>query len=479
MKSKFLIFILFLIGITGRTFGESFNNIENEFFETRAVTDEDVKDLKLEQEMMVSTLDPIKLTDSYSRRVVGMIYEPLFRIDNKGKITSDLIERYSWIDSNKLYIKLKPNILFHNGKQLTSKDVKYSIERLQKDGVVVDMYSSIVGFEIKDDLTFILNLKLKDSQIISALANPTASILYEEDGKLYGTGPYIVQNLNSGVLKLKKFDKYHGDSSNLYENIELRWELNSNQRLIKYINGQAQIVFEIYKEDIDEARSIGLLTDDTVVKSGEIYDTIALMFGGKEYSLEQREAINSAISDKAETFFPEKLVDAKLSRVDRDYSTKEAKEKIKQSGLNGKELNIMLLNTEYNRRVALDIKKDLELAGMKVNVYPHNMVSFYQKLYARDYDVALYNINISGVYPLVSLGKIIIADIGNQDILGALVPFGEMIKSENDPKKINQIFDKILALIKKNILYIPIEHRLNYYLGDRESVEKFEHIVKY
>lgn len=478
MKNKFLIFILFLIGISGRIFGEEVS-IEEQFYETRGGDKEIVNELKLEQEMILPTLDPIKLTDSYSRRVIGMIYDSLFKIDNKGKISSELIEDYQWLDTNKLYIRLKPNIFFHNGKKLTAKDVEYSIQRLKRDGVVVDMYSSIVGFEIKDELSLIMSLKLKDSQILTALANPGASIIYEEDGKLYGTGPYMVKNLNSGVLKLKKFDNYHGDKGNLYDSIELRWESNSNQRLIKFVNGQEQIVFEIYKEDIERAKEMGLLGSDTVIKSGQIYDTIALMFGGKEYSLEQRKAINSAISDKAGTFFPKELLQAKLSINGGEYSTKEAKEQIKKSGLKGRELNIMLLNNEYNMRVAFEIKKDLEIAGMKVNIYPHNMVSFYQKLYARDYDVALYNINISGIYPMVSLGKIVVADIGNQDILGALIPFGEMIKSESDPQKINQIFDRILALLQKNVLYIPIEHRLNYYLGDKESIEGFEHIVGY
>ena len=140
MRSKFLIFILFLMAISVNTVAEEIDTIEEEFFNTTVVDNKETKDLNIEQELMIMTTDPIKLTDSYSRRIIGMIYEPLFNMDSRGKITPNLVEEYKWNDPNKLYIKLKPNIKFHTGKTLTSKDVEFYLNRLKENGLVTDIY---------------------------------------------------------------------------------------------------------------------------------------------------------------------------------------------------------------------------------------------------------------------------------------------------------------------------------------------------
>ena len=479
MRSKFLIFILFLMAISVNTVAEEIDTIEEEFFNTAVVDNKETKDLNIEQELMIMTTDPIKLTDSYSRRIIGMIYEPLFNMDSRGKITPNLVEEYKWNDPNKLYIKLKPNIKFHNGKTLTSKDVEFSLNRLKEDGVVTDIYESIIGVEIIDDLSFVINLKSKDNQLLTALTNSAASIVCEDNGILYGTGPYSIDVINFGTLKLKKFNDYHGDEKTPYNSIEIRWELNPNQRLIKYMNGENQIVFDMYEEDISRAKNLGLLDEETIIKSGKIYDSIALMFNDKKYSLVQRKAINDALEEKAETFFPEELLKANLSRTDKNYDLSKVKNELKESGLEDKEINIMLLNSEHNMKIAEKVKKNLEKLGLKVNIYPHNLISFYQKLYSRNYDIALYNINISGMYPILSLEKIILSDIGDKEVAGALLPFLELIKKENNPQKANKIFDKVLSLIQKNNLYIPIEHRATYYLGEEKNIDNFEKIVGY
>ena len=170
---------------------------------------------------------------------------------------------------------------------------------------------------------------------------------------------------------------------------------------------------------------------------------------------------------------------ANLSRTDKNYDLNKVKNELKESGLEDKEINIMLLNSEHNMKIAEKVKKNLEKLGLKVNIYPHNLISFYQKLYSRNYDIALYNINISGMYPILSLEKIILSDIGDKEVAGALLPFLELIKKENNPQKANKIFDKVLSLIQKNNLYIPIEHRATYYLGEEKNIDNFEKIVGY
>lgn len=477
MKKIFLIFLsLFYFSIN--ILGEEIRDITEEFFMTEYLEESSTENLKIEQELMILTVDPVKLADSYSRRVISLIYDTLFVVNSNGEITPNLVENYKWQEENKLFIKLKSGVKFHDGSELTSKDVENSLMRLKKEGTIVEMYNSIIGTEILDKYSLIINLNIRDGLLLNALSNSLASIVKIKNRKFYGTGPYSIELFNEGVLKLKRFDKCFNKIENTYKDIEIRWELNPNQRIIKYANDVNNFVFDLYKEDIDKAQEYKLISENTAIEKSPIYDTLGLMFG-KNYTIKERTAIERAILQNVDGFFPEELVEANLSKINKDYSLNEAKQLISEAGLKSKEINIMVLNTEHNMKVANSVKKNLEDVGMKVNLLPHGMISFYQKLYAREYDAAIYNINISAIYPMLSLEKVLTYDIGDKETANALLPFIELMRREKNPEKVEQIFDKVLSLVNKNILYIPIEHKETYQIAKEEDIEKFYRIIEY
>ena len=174
MKNKFLIF-LFLVCSSIGVLGENIGNIKEEFFITEYTEESSTENLKIEQELMIQTVDPVKLADSYSRRVTGLIYDTLF-VNSNGEIIPNLVEKYNWQEENKLFIKLKSGIRFHDGSELTSKDIENSLMRLKKEGTVSEMYNSILGIEIVDKYSFIINLNIRDGLLLNALSNSFSSI---------------------------------------------------------------------------------------------------------------------------------------------------------------------------------------------------------------------------------------------------------------------------------------------------------------
>ena len=54
-----------------------------------------------------------------------MVYNQFFEFNDNYKLESNLIESYSQISDKSYVFKLKDNIVFSNGKVLTSKDKKY------------------------------------------------------------------------------------------------------------------------------------------------------------------------------------------------------------------------------------------------------------------------------------------------------------------------------------------------------------------
>jgi len=80
---------------------------------------------------IIPTLDPALLTDSVSSAVVGQIFDGLLKISPDGELVPALAESWSVEDEGRrLVFKLRSGVKFHNGREMTAEDVKYSFNRV-------------------------------------------------------------------------------------------------------------------------------------------------------------------------------------------------------------------------------------------------------------------------------------------------------------------------------------------------------------
>lgn len=172
-----------------------------------------------------------------------------------------------------------------------------------------------------------------------------------------------------------------------------------------------------------------------------------------------REEISELITgDKlssASTYFPKELFEAELSKTENSYNEKLILKELKNSQLK-KEINLMILNNMFD--MAKIIKEEFQKYGIKVNILPHNLDSYSMKIKTGDYDIALYNMVYKDDYILLNIRNILLNDLKNVDLYNAIEPFLKIAMDEKDKGKRNQIFDKIVQLLYKELLYIPIIH---------------------
>ena len=118
---------------------------------------------------------------------------------------------------------LNPNLLFHNGHELTSSDVKFSIQRalrLDVAGSSSPLLSTLRRIETPDRSTVRFVLSRVDTQFGWALAAPAASIVDEQvynsdevrpaDQPVVGSGPFSVTTFEKGTLGLQRNPTYVG-----------------------------------------------------------------------------------------------------------------------------------------------------------------------------------------------------------------------------------------------------------------------------
>lgn len=472
---KYLLMLIFNFSLIF-SFSSTTNEVENifadEFGYQNIKISEIPETLNILQGLRVSTIDPAMIKDNYSKRAIPLLYDTLFVFDENKVIKPNLVKDYKWLNEKELFIELKNDIKFHDKSMLTAKDVKDSLKYLKEYGTLKNFYSEITDIKVLNTRELIIKIAEKDSLFLISLTYEVSSIVKRNENGIIGSGPFVIKSFNGKTLKLERFPDYFNGISNI-KKVNIGEEVNESQRLIALFNDKANIALDVTEKSLNNAKEYGILDENLFIEKNDETESTVLMFGNqKDYSLECRKAIESAIQRTADSFFPKEMFTPRLSKINIDYSTSKAKENINKAGLKNKEVNIMVLNTNNSMEQAEKIKVALEKAGMKVNLMPHQIDSYYIKFQNKDFDLAIFNVTFNSNYTVFNLGKVLLYDIGDMEMYNALQPFLKIIKEEKDKEKRDQVFDKIVQLIYNDLPYIPISHGKTLIIG----AEKYKYI---
>jgi peptide/nickel transport system substrate-binding protein len=179
------------------------------------------------------SLEPHRENALSRARVTQNMYSYLVQADAELKIVPDLAEKWDISADGKTYtFLLRKGVKFHSGRELTSADVKYSIDRIldpatasQGAGLLV----SVGEVEAPDRGTLRLQLKNPDASLLSGLASAWGgivdkSVVEQNNGDLSkadaGSGPFMLEEwIPNQTLKLKRFADYYNRDQPLLDGI--------------------------------------------------------------------------------------------------------------------------------------------------------------------------------------------------------------------------------------------------------------------
>lgn len=172
----------------------------------------------------MDTLNPITTVTEDSYYINKLIYDNLFEFDASLNVTPSLVESYS-VNTEKAYIdiKLKKGIKFHNGKELTANDVKFTVNAIQSHGAKGLFYSKaskIYSVNVEKDHELRIYFKNNYESGLDSLTFPivcasqydsVSAFLKAKDFVPVGTGQYKVDNYDSYKdLSLSPNSSYFG-----------------------------------------------------------------------------------------------------------------------------------------------------------------------------------------------------------------------------------------------------------------------------
>lgn len=211
------------------------------------------------------SLDPHKALAAGTKEILFNVYEGLLKPDSQGNNIPAVAESYTVSEDLMTYtFKLRYGIKFHNGKNVTADDVKYSIDKFAgiSDGSepLVSAFSVIEEVNIIDDKTVDVVLNTPDTDLPTYLAMVSAAIIPKDnenpDTVAIGTGPYkyVSRSPQENVI-CEAFDDYWGEKANI-KNVTFKVEANADSIVMDLLGGSidfyARLTIDQVKQLNDE-----------------------------------------------------------------------------------------------------------------------------------------------------------------------------------------------------------------------------------
>lgn len=146
--------------------------------------------------------------------LVRQIFNGLTRVNEEhGEVTTDLAHKWRMLDPLHWRFYLRPAVQFHDGRELSSRDVVSSLTR----SATLPLFSHIQKISARGPLSVVIELSQPDPRLPLLLAHHSALILPENHAtqpdfasRPVGTGPYRVAENDNWHLQMKSFDHYFG-----------------------------------------------------------------------------------------------------------------------------------------------------------------------------------------------------------------------------------------------------------------------------
>ncbi|WP_038076157.1 ABC transporter substrate-binding protein [Thioclava pacifica] len=360
----------------------------------------------------VATLDPAIGYDWQNWSMIKSVFDGLMDyVPGTTELRPGLAESYEISDDGTTFtFKLRQGVKFHNGREMTAEDVKYSLDRVTTpatqspgagffgsikgyDAMADGSATSLEGVTVVDPYTVKIELSRPDATFLHVMALNFASVVPKEAVDEYGTdfgkhpvgtGAFKLADWTIGQqLVLQKNADYWRSGVPYLDSITFEVGQEPIVALLRLQKGEVDVPgdgippakFNEVMGNPDEAKQ--------VVVGGQLhtgYITLNVEMAPFD-KVEVRQAINMAINkDRIVQMINGRATPAtqplppSMPGYTKDYAgypfdPAKAKEMLAEAGLpDGFETELYVMNTDPNPRIAQAIQQDLAAIGVKADI---------------------------------------------------------------------------------------------------------------
>ena len=206
-----------------------------------------------------------------SARIMQLIYDTLVVKNEKFEFVPSLAESFEEsADHQTFTFHLRSGVTFHNGKPLTSTDVKYTFESLLSPALKSPIRGSVDklnSIEAPDPLTVICHAREPFYTFIGNL--PAIGIIPDGSGteiinSPIGSGPYRFVSYNEGdAVQLEAYPNYWGGPANI-PHVHVKVVTDNSTRQAELMSGDVDLAYNA-QFDPETIRALGSRRDMQVI----------------------------------------------------------------------------------------------------------------------------------------------------------------------------------------------------------------------
>jgi peptide/nickel transport system substrate-binding protein len=167
-----------------------------------------------------TNLDPRFATDSQSQKIDGLLFSSLLERDDQMNFHGDLSDSWGTPDPLTYTFHLRAGLHFHDGRPLTSADVKYTFDSILNPATHSPKrgaFRMVASIEAPDAATVVFHLAQPYASFLWNLARPAVGIVPRDAGVDFsrhpsGSGPFrfVSQSQDEEVIVERNSDYFHG-----------------------------------------------------------------------------------------------------------------------------------------------------------------------------------------------------------------------------------------------------------------------------
>ncbi len=198
-------------------------------------------------------------------------------IDRRWRVRPGLCEAWSVSeDSRSITLRLRPGLSFHDGRPITSEDLRFSIEAVREHHPYRALFAPVNGVTLSDDRTAVIRLAEPHPALELAMTCVFTPVLPRHvygDGtplpahprnasNAVGSGPFrLVESKPGEHVVLERFERFH-DRPRL-ERFIVRNYRDVASSLVAFERGEIDVVSPTDPRDIERIRRVpGIVFDD-------------------------------------------------------------------------------------------------------------------------------------------------------------------------------------------------------------------------
>ena len=347
-------------------------------------------------------MDPMVQASIATYRVTTQMFDRLVMLDNDMNLVPGLAESWDVIDETTTVFHLRQGVKFHNGEEMTSEDVKYSLERCIANPGVNYNYLIIESITCDDDYTVTIKTSEPFNALLPRLTLDAASTSPEEfNQNPVGAGPFkFVSWELGGDVVLEAFEDYWGGAPAV-KRIIFRTIPEALNRTIGLETGEVDLAYDLGITDLESLEGNEAVTTLTSPSTTVWYVGVNVQkapFDNEQvrqaiaYALDPQGYIDLVFSGEATpanyTMLPPSVDGYVTDCSDYSYNVEKAKELLAAAGYpDGFSTTLWCSDSQVMRDSAVVIQEQLRQVGIEAEVKTMENGQYYADTGAGEHDM--------------------------------------------------------------------------------------------